>query len=143
MMNELKEIFNNTNFEFYGIRGEDDQIYTIGEILEDSYYWNYDEDRTTYGHEDEASLGGVSVIIVKEDMEPSTPYYGFSCEFKDAEGEKMLDKLVEKTLEALEFHKNAYGYENVYLVGSDEMGSGDAFDDNEYVLANAEVLYKF
>ncbi|CAI3461641.1 hypothetical protein CIRMBP1304_01577 [Enterococcus cecorum] len=143
MMNELKEIFNNTNFEFYGIRGEDDQIYTIGEILEDSYYWNYDEDRTTYGYEDEASLDGVSVIIVKEDMEPSTPYYGFSCEFKDAEGKKMLDKLVEKTLEALEFHKNAYGYDNVYLVGSDEMGSGDAFDDNEYVLANAEVLYKF
>ena len=82
-------------------------------------------------------------VIIKEDMNPSIPYNGFSCEFKDAEGEKMLDKLVEKTLEALEFHKNAYGYGNVYLVGSDEMGSGDAFDDNEYVLANAEVLYKF
>lgn len=143
MMNELKEIFNNTNFEFYGIRGEDDQIYTIGEILEDSYYWNYDEDRTTYGHEDETSLGGVSVVIIKEDMEPSTPYYGFSCEFKDDEKNKNIDKLISKTLEALEFHKNAYGYENIYLVGSDEMGSGDAFDDNEYVLANAEVLYKF
>lgn len=143
MMKELKEIFNNTNFEFYGIRGEDDQIYTIGESLEDSYYWNYDEDRTTYGYEDEASLGGVSVIIVKEDMNPSVLYNGFNCEFKDNDGKKMLDKLVEKTLEALEFHKNAYGYANVYLVASDEMGSGDAFDDNEYVLSNAKVLYKF
>ncbi len=135
--NTIKEILQNTNYKYYGIRGIDYTEVAIGKTLETSYDWDMDRDESTYGTGEEEELGGVSVTIVRKDMKNSTaPYWTFEDEFESEE-----DK-IQGILNAIDWHGGYYSYKNVYLVGSDEQGYGDPNDENEYILKDAKVLLK-
>ena len=136
MKNAIKEILQNTNYKYYGIRGVDTEL-VIGETLETSYYWDMDRDESTYGTGEEAELGGVSVSIVRKNMKNSTaPYWTFEDEFEDE-----ADK-IEGIINAIDWHGGYYSYKSTYLVGSNEQGHGDPNDENEYILKDAKVLLK-
>lgn len=107
-------------FEWYGIRA-DDKIYEIGEICELSHNWWQDnpEDGSEYNKElglwDGGELDGTCAINCTDDLDD-------------------LSKIVE-------FVKNTYLAEHIYLIGSDACHSGN--DANEIVMTDAEVLKEY
>lgn len=71
----------------YGIRSlTSDEHYRPGDIARPSYDWNFTEDRSTYGHEDEREIGTASIGIgdggpiglreVQEALDRATAYGG-------------------------------------------------------------------
>ena len=139
MENKLKEILENKNYSYLGIRG-DDEDYTIGDIMGTSYVWNFEEDRTTQGHEDEEESGGVCTTIVTD------KYDDWNTPFSTEESFDTVEELVKGIFAALEFARSEQsGYNNYYLVGSNERNPEDMPETDEYeaILADAEVLYKF
>lgn len=113
----IKEILNQGEYEYYGIRN--DEGLEIGQVLETSYIYDYDNDEPT-----EEEMGGVCTTGVLFEIEED------------------IDKALET---ALEISERLYGHEtmgHVYLVGSNNWNPEDAYeaDEDERILADAVVL---
>lgn len=124
-------------YDYYGIRGTD-QKQEINDVLESSYVWDYENDRSTYGQENEEKLGGVCVTFVSDDLYHSEALDVPATDMFDTE--KELEVAIKKATEFAK--KNQSGYKYYYLVGSEERNPYvmEEVDDNEAILADAVVL---
>lgn len=115
----IKEILNQGEYEYYGLRN--DSSLEIGQVLNSSYIYDYDNDEPT-----EEEMGGVCTTGVL---------------FEVAED---IEVAYEK---ALEINERLYGHGtmgNIYLVGSNDWNPEDVYeaDEDERILADAVVLAK-
>ena len=129
-MNEIK-------YTYYGIRGTDNKE-EIGNILTTSYVWDYENDRCTYGEENEEELGGVCTTLVSSYIAE-----GHAVEESAKSMFDTVDEFNAAIAEATEYAKKFQrGYKHYYLVASEDRNpyNMQEADDNEAILANAIVL---
>ena len=129
MINILAEA---TEYNWIGIRGTYEE-YKIGETLGTSYRWDYENDITTYGTEDQTELGGVSATDAT-----TSNWANF---FRDADD---IEEMAEYIIKQKEIN-DAYGFPNQYLVASKSRNpyGYEENDEAEAILENAVVLMKF
>nr|DAG56954.1 MAG TPA: hypothetical protein [Caudoviricetes sp.] len=122
-MADLIKIIRNCEFTRFGIRHlSDDENYNIGDIVRNSYDWNYELDHSTYEDEAPVELDGACAYELNIDSINDTD-----------------EEIQNKLNIALEESKCYSG--DVVLLGSDWAGYGQ--DENEIIMQDAEVLYKF
>lgn len=128
----IKILTKSTEFSWIGIRGTYEE-YNIGETLGTSYRWDYENDITTYGTEDQTELGGVSATDAT-----TSNWANF---FRDADD---IEEMTEYILKQKEIN-DAYGFPNQYLVASNSRNpyGYEENDEAEAILENAVVLMKF
>ena len=127
---ELKELLkNSTKYTWIGIRGVDEKL-NIGEVLDTSYRWDYENDQSSYGTENEEDLGGVCAT------DATTP--NWANFYRD---EDDIEEMVEYILKQKEIN-DAYGFPNQYLVASNSRNpyGYEENDESEAILENAVVL---
>lgn len=101
---------------YFGIRG-DDVSFEIGTCLEDSFDWDYENDRQS-----EEKLNGTCTTKIE--------YLWLDDEEED----------IETIAKALEYHKKSYGYKYTAIVAGTDQEYGA--DENETIIRNAQVIYK-
>lgn len=117
---ELKE-----NYRYIGFRGlAEDESYTVGDTLRKSFNWDYENDITTYGDDEEQQLSGTCTLGMPEFVE----FYGDEDEYE--EFAELYEALLERT-------KNAYGG-NIVLVAGSGMEHGE--DEGEMIIEDAVVV---
>lgn len=104
------------NNGYFGIRG-DDVSFEIGTCLEDSFDWDYENDRQS-----KEKLNGTCATKIG--------YLWFDSEEED----------IETIAKALEYHKKSYGYKYTTIVAGTDQEYGA--DENETIIRNAQVIYK-
>lgn len=120
MKKEIIEKIMNSNYGYIGIRHlADDEVYEIGDICRNSYYWDYENDCSSY-ETIGAELDGTCAVDTKIELE-----------WDDMEE-------IEKKLEAaLEFSTKHY-VGDIAIIGGNRMDYG--YDDNEIIIENATVI---
>lgn len=101
---------------YFGIRG-DDVSFEIDTCLEDSFDWDYENDRQS-----EEKLNGTCTTKIG--------YLWFDDEEDD----------IETIAKALEYHKKSYGYKYTTIVAGTDQEYGA--DENETIIRDAQVIYK-
>ncbi len=118
---DVIKLIKERKFRVIGIRSLcSDEKYNIGDICRCSYDWNHVHDRSTYEYEN-VMLNGTCAINTEID------YYW-------DEDEEMVEK-IEATYE------KAYWKEEVVLIAGYQWEYGE--DDNEVIIEDAEVIFKF
>lgn len=108
-------------FRVIGIRSLwDDEKYNIGDICRCSYDWNHEYDRSTYGYEN-VEFNGTCAINTEIDL-----YWD--------EDEEIIEKIEET-------YKKAYWHTDVVIIAGNQWEYGE--DDNEVIIEDAEVIFKF
>lgn len=127
----MKELLiGDKTYQWYGIRGVNEPL-KMGEVLDTSYQWDWEYDRSTYGEENEEDLGGVSTIDATTD------------DYLWHKDEDTLNKQAEFMAERAKWHKEQYKlYKYYYIVGSNNRNpkNYEENDEHEAILANAVVL---
>ena len=119
-MAEIMKIVNNGEYNYYGLRADDEDIYEIGETCENSHEWWQDdpedddmEYNDSMGCWDGGELDGTCAIEINE----------FNSE------------------RALGLSKNyCYSFSTLYLIAGDNAENGN--DAGEIIIKNATVLAK-
>ena len=121
LVNEIKTAYEN-GYRFFGIRNISTQMYklNVGDTCPNSYDWEFEYDRSTYGTTGE-TLNGASAIHVNTD-----PVWDDDNEMQEA-----LETAIEQA-------KNYYDGV-LYLIASKENYDWGS-DENEIVLENATVI---
>lgn len=109
----------NKHIRYFGVRGDDTGI-TIGQELNPSYDWDYENDRQS-----DRKLSGTCAVKI-----------GYLW-FELADGEEDLEE-IEK---AIAYHVKNYQYKNISVIGGSDQEYGA--DENETIITNAEVIYIF
>jgi len=118
---ELIKLIRERKYMVIGIRSlSDDEKYNIGDICRYSYDWNHIHDRSTYGYEN-VMLNGTCAINTEID------YYW-------DEDDEIIEKIEET-------YEKAYWKENVVIIAGYQWEYGE--DDNEVIIEDAEVIFKF
>lgn len=114
-INEVK------NFRVIGVRGlAEDEKYEIGDTLRNSYDWDYENDRTSYGTENEVELNGACASHVVVDMNWDS------------------DEEIKEAIENVIANFNYSG--EIVLVGGNSFEYGA--DENEVIIEDAKVIAK-
>ncbi len=117
----LIKLIKERKFRIVGVRSlSDDEEYNIGDICRYSYDWNHIFDRSTYGYEN-IQLNGTCAI---------NTYIDYVYD----EDEEIIEK-IEKTYE------RAYWKDEVVLIAGYCWEDGE--DDDEVIIEDAEVIFKF
>ena len=121
LVNEIKTAYEN-GYRFFGIRNISTQMYklNVGDTCPNSYDWDFEYDRSTYGATGE-TLNGASAIHVNTD-----PVWDDDNEMQEA-----LETAIEQA-------KNYYDGV-LYLIASKENYDWGS-DENEIVLEDATVI---
>ena len=123
MMTELIKIIRNCEFTRFGIRHLcADEKYNVGDEVRNSYDWDYMYDCSTYETDDPVELIGACAYELNIDSINDTD-----------------EEIQNKLNIALDASKCYSG--DAVLLGSDWACYGQ--DENEIIMQNAEVLYKF
>jgi hypothetical protein len=118
---ELIKLIKERKYRVIGVRSLcDDEKYNIGDICRYSYEWNHVFDRSAYGYEN-IQLNGTCAI---------NTYIDYVYD----EDEDIIDK-IEATYE------RAYWKDDVVLIAGYCWEYGE--DDNEVIIEDAEVIFKF
>jgi hypothetical protein len=118
---DVIKLIKERKFRVIGIRSLcDDEKYNIGDICRYSYAWNHVNDRSTYGYEN-VMLNGTCAINTEID------YYW-------DEDEEIVEKIEVS-------YEKAYWKEEVVLIAGYQWEYGE--DDNEVIIEDAEVIFKF
>lgn len=125
-----KALQENTNLTYLGARTID-QEYSVGDIMEDSYQWNFDLDCSTYETDEPETLGGACAT----DCADGT-WAQFSTNLDDEE----LDEIVDFVFERLVYNADNYPYDYTYLIGAKYSNDDLANDEYETILVDAQVL---
>lgn len=118
-ISEIMDIVNNSDYECFGIRAEENDKYQVGDITENSHEWWQDdpEDGSEYNEEmqlwDGGELDGTCAVGFHDYVEGSL--------------EKALGKA----------EKDYFG-DHLYLIGSDVAIGGN--DSDELIMSDAKVL---
>lgn len=114
-INEIKK------YNVVGIRGlASDEKYEIGDVCRNSFDWDYENDMSSYGTENEIDLGGTCAVHVVFD--------------KDWDSDEEIEKAIENVLNDF-----IYSGEIVIIAGeSFEYGA----DENEVIVEDAIVIAK-
>ena len=120
MKKEIIEKIMNSNCGYIGIRHlADDEVYKIGDICRNSYDWDYENDCSSYGTDNEIELDGTCTVDTKIELE-----------WDDMEE-------IEKKLEyAIELSEQYDGV--IAIIGGNRIDYGA--DDNEIIIENATVI---
>ncbi len=118
---DVIKLIKERKFRIIGVRSLcDDEEYNIGDICRYSYDWNHVYDRSTYGYEN-VQLNGTCAINTFID-------------YVWDEDEEIVEKI-----EAA--YEKAYWKEEVVLIAGNKWEYGE--DDNEVIIEDAEVIFKF
>ena len=127
---EIIEILEKSkDYTWIGIRGVDEKL-NIGEVLDTSYRWDYENDQSSYGTENEEDLGGVCATDAT-----TSNWANF---YRD---EDDIEEMAEYILKQKEIN-DAYGFPNQYLVASNSRNPYGYEENDEYeaILEDAIVL---
>lgn len=108
-------------YQIIGIRGTDIE-YEIGEVLDTSYDWDFENDCSSY-YTEPIELGGTCVTEI--DVRPWR------------ETEESLKDAIEATIKK---HRQGYDYKYTYLVGAQRTVEGFPTDNGEAILEDAEII---
>jgi hypothetical protein len=108
---------NNKHIRYFGVRGDDTGI-TVGQELDPSYDWDYENDRQS-----DRKLSGTCAVKIG--------YLWYDGEEEDLEE-------IEK---AIAYYVKNYQYKNISVIGGSDQEYGA--DENETIITNAEVIYIF
>lgn len=129
--NELEKIIKDNPFKFIGLRGTDQPL-EIGEILETSYRWDYEQDISSYDTDEPEELGGVCAINLTHELQ----WHDW------IEDEEEMNEVIDYMLEEIEKANDLYRYNYNYIIISNTRNplGYEENDDNEIILADAEVI---
>ncbi len=124
---KILEAIKNSNYDSFGIRRTcADEDYKVGNIARSSFYWDIENDLSSYQTEPEEMDGTSARVIIFEDM--------------DSDEENL--EIVEKTIERF---KKEYPCclpkEKFVVLGSDCVEYD--INDGDIIMEDAEVLYIF
>lgn len=120
MKKELIGKIMNSNFGYIGTRHlAEDEEYEVNDICRNSYDWDYDNDCSSYGTDNEVELDGTCAVDT-----------GIELEWDSAE------EIERKLEEALESSKQYPG--TIAIIGGNRMDYGA--DDGEIIIENATVI---
>ena len=105
----------------FGVRGDDRDV-KVGDYLDTSYGWDYENDIQS-----EEKLNGTCAINLS-DLN--------LCATDDLEQDQ---EDIEKIEQALDFFENTYNYEHISIIGGKSCEGGE--DENEVIIEDAQVLY--
>lgn len=126
---DILDILNKNEFEFYGIRA-DRSGFEPGDELENSHQWfqdyiwgdepDYDDEEHPYnkniGAWDDGELNGTSSVGLKT---------------------RITEEQINKILENMKYYKTK-GHTNLYLIGGDDAEGGN--DVGELIISNARII---
>lgn len=127
---ELKELLkNSTKYTWIGIRGVDEKL-NIGEVLDTSYRWDYENDQSSYGTENEEDLGGVCATDAT-----TANWANF---YRD---EDDIEDMIDLVIERINYNKS-YSYNYRYIIASNSRNPYNYEENDEYeaILEDAIVL---
>ena len=124
MLNRIREIIEEGDFEYYGLRA-DDAEYKIGDICRSSHQLLQDPE-----FDDDSEL------IYPYIDDKNSPYYGYydAGELDGTCAIKVDEDSIEEALESIEM----YDGKHVYLIAGDYIECGN--DEGEIIIEDAEVL---
>lgn len=117
---EVINTITNCNYSYIGIRHlADDESYSIGDYCRNSYDWDYEYDRSTYGTDEPVDLGG-------------------TCAYNTGimPGWDELHEITDKLEKALALSDCYYG--NIVIIAGDHIEYGN--DEGEIIIADAVVI---
>lgn len=127
MYEKVLEAIKNSNYDSFGIRRTcADEDYKVGGIARNSFYWDVENDLSTYQTEPEEAEGTSARAILFDDMD------------SDEKNLEVIEKAIEK-------FKKEYPCcrpeEKFVVLGSDCVGYD--INDGDIIMEDAEVLYIF
>lgn len=127
MHEKVLEAIKNSSYDSFGIRRTcTDEDYKVGDIARNSFYWDVENDLSTYQTESEEMDGSSARAILFDDMD----------------GDKENLEVIKKTIEKFEKEYPCCLPEEKFVVlGSDHVEYD--INDGDIIMEDAEVLYIF
>lgn len=127
MKKELKK------YNFIGVRGTNEE-YEIGQVLETSYLWDYENDVSSYESEAPIELGGTCALNASVD--------GWDFWDED-EKEEYIEEAIALIEKMVAYNAETYQYENIFVIGSQTLATDyEAPDAYEIHMVDAVVIAK-
>lgn len=127
MYEKVLEVIKNSSYDSFGIRRTcADEDYKVGDIARNSFYWDIENDLSSYQTEPE-EMGGTSArAILFDDMD------------SDEENLEVIEKTIEKFKKE---YPRCLPEEKFIVLGSDCVEYD--INDGDIIMEDAEVLYIF
>lgn len=120
-------------YNYIGIRGTNEE-YEIGQVLETSYLWDYENDMSSADTDKPIELGGTCALNASID----------GWDFYDEDDrEEYLEEAIELVKEMVAYNAETYQYENIFVIGSQTLATDyEAPDAYEIHMERPVVIAK-
>lgn len=127
MKNQIKK------YNFIGVRGTNEE-YEVGQVLETSYLWDYENDMSSVETDNPTELGGTCALNATID----------GWDFYDSDDrDEYLEDAIALVKEMADYNAETYQYENIYVIGSQKLATDyEAPDAHEIHMVDAVVIAK-